>query len=227
MRIRRRMLLLPVIWVLFGGVMLVAGEPESPTLRIHHVRSLDFKQCLRVLEGIVPEVRMLEMPESRAIAVYARASLQRSVAKAIADHERNAILFDRLDPRNADPQAVTQVVISGIKAAKSENADSDGDAFHIQFDPLSRQFLVRGRALEIDFVKQTIDAVSQHPDPPGTPSNDQRAKIATIDSMNEPPTAERHSLRVPSGPLRIVPVKGLDLLLIRGRPSDVEAISGE
>ncbi len=199
---------------------------DTAVLRIYRIRAVDSDSLVREIEMVVPSDRLFVSLASHEVIVFAKPSVQQSVADAIAAYEKHALLFERIDLFSADPRLVDKIVRSGIDAGSNEDAEPMAKAsLRMQVDSTNR-VLVWGRASQIEFVKQTIDALNQNgsQDKQATAPNNRTAKAAAASKETADPSRRRARLLAPSGPIRIVPIKGADLLLIRGQQSDVERL---
>jgi hypothetical protein len=179
------------------------------------------------IHSIIAEERITWIPASRELVVFATPAVQQSVAKAIDDCEQDALLFERLDLCGADPQLVDNIVRGAIRVQKiAKSQESSTGEFRFQLRSPAQCVDVWGRAAQIDFVKTTIEALGQQkPTIQQPPVEDDRVvRSSATTAAREDPISQRPRLLAPAGPIRLVPIKGADLLLIRGQRSDIERL---
>ena len=178
------------------------------------------------------------IPQRGGLAVFAPAEIQKSVAERIATFEKSAELLERIDLASSDPQRVYEAVQHFLRHQRSQRpAKSAEIPIKIAIDSQLKQLLVYGPESRIEVVKTFVLGFNQA-------DKVRREKVAAVNTgQNRKPFSadsrdtrtrnrpndrpERPELQLPSGPVRIVHVKGADLLLIRGARGRTESGTSE
>ncbi len=214
------------------GTAFSPGEPpeptaEVPTLRVHRIRVVEPQAILLTIKSSVPQERTSWIPASRELVVFAGSAVQQAVAETIRKHERDALLFERLDLQDADPRLVDKIVRGAVRVQDTAaSKDLLNSKFQFQLRSSANMVDVWGQASQIDFVRTTIEALSVRKSPLQQPpvGNDRIVDSPPPAAASEDPRSARAPLLAPSGPIRLVPIRGADLLLIRGQRSDIERL---
>lgn len=213
-----------------------ASEPaDVATLRIHPIRATNVGRVVELVTSIVPNERVVPMSASRELAVFAVPSVQNAIAERIALHEKNALLFERIDLVETDPQVVRVSIQNALRHETAQKAESPmlKRSLKFEIDARKKQLLVWGGESQINFVKdivleaerdakdrrkmQQIADANHAAEPVQSPQNHE-STMPPIDSRTaDGLLGQSKRLLVPRGPVRVVHVKGLDLLLIRSR----------
>jgi hypothetical protein len=184
------------------------------------------------------------MDASREMVVFAAPAIQNAVAECIASYEKNAMLFDRIDLQKTDPREVGLAIERAVRRETEKNRESflPDDRIEYRFGPLAKKLLVRGTESQIDSVRNIVTNLAERSgverqlrSTSETDSTNDATVLAEQKESNQSPSGRRFGkksiankrfteptmLLVPRRPVKIVHVKGLDLLLIRGSGGSV------
>lgn len=201
-----------------------AADGDAAELQIHRTRAADLGPIQKWIAGLVPKNSQMRLPQDRAFAVLASPSTHASIARKIADHENESILIDQIDLSRTDVDRFLDTAES-LRRHAVEN--SKGGAFKYEVDLRHNKMTVQGIRLHVDTLKRIAGSkayaaktslddsdVVTSPDMPDTNRNQIPDSVA---KSGEPDPARPKFLRLPRGPIRVVPIRELDLLLIRAR----------
>lgn len=210
------------------------GAAELATLRTHSVRAYDLQSVVSLVGSIVPADRVIPLPANRELVVFAIPSLQDAVAERIAAHEQHALLFERIDLLAADPRQLGEAIRSAWANESAREAATSAPAhrFNFEIDATRRKLLVWGSHSQLETVKHIVQTTQRSAATPQTPRTAQTPQVADKSRDPEPrirrddPTSVIDQVAgetqppypfvpVPTGPVRIVLIEGLDVLLIR------------
>jgi hypothetical protein len=226
----------------------VAGSgAEGSVLCRYPLHAVDTQAVLRLVTSIVDQQRVMLIPGTRELAVFAPRSVQQSVANAIVAHESQVLLLEVIELNGADPQQTREAIGKALGGAAARDAGEP----RVELDTTNQRLYVWARKPQVDRIRKIVAGLalsnqarsispearrgfgtdsSQSED--GQPSPDrgipprqpQRPGPVVVEQLLGPgkeqdqrEATERQPLLLPTGPVQIEHVEGTDLLLIRAR----------
>lgn len=218
---------------LLGCGAIEAGEDEMAGrsgLRIYTTRAANPGAVAPLLAALVPADRIVLIPGSPQIAVFANADTQEMIARRISEFEKQALLRERIDLSASDSASV-EFALQGDSIRHAGTTTHD-QPLRFRFDRASESVVLLGTESQLERARRIV---RQHPAQKpirkeglnvaeekaiSNRAQDRFPQASPAEQVEEKkshaPSREPRFIPVPLRPVRIVHVKELDLFLIRG-----------
>ena len=132
-----------------------------PDLKVYTIRAADTRAVADMVAKIVPPDQIMLIKPTSELVVFAPPNLQQTVRQRIDEHERHAILFQRVTLLGVKPKAIQQAIQRVKMVLEREGLeDKWDDALRMEYDRVNDSLLVWGRNTQIELVQGVVQQLA-------------------------------------------------------------------